>query len=457
MRWSMSPASPGELLRPGHGGGLGRPLNVHLGGYLNVLAAALPLMAEAGHGRILGTSTSRLGMAGRRRGRVQRRQAGRRRGDLAAPARVVPPGVTVNALDRSPTPVLVAAAPQRRAPGGPGRWPGAGCRSTPSPAPRTSGRSVRTWWVTSAGWRSGQVFFAGGPEVAVVDQPRLVEVVRTADVVSLAGVLEAVVPRLCRGRGQPGAATAGLIPGSDRSSITRHRGRSSRSVRSCAVVSERPDLDRHLYRGTRGASSPATSPNRRASSAAWLKALRATVDVSGPIDAVVVAGELAGPAAPTACRAIRRPPCACRAPPCACVLDPCGRRVRGGDRAPRTDRHADLDATAPGGRSRAQASAQLARACRSRRHGSPASHRLLTASIESSGPAEMTGGLVGVPRLPEAAALAGAELVADRAGIAVPTPDPSAPSSTAGPTSSDGWTARSARSSIFGPSLLEAR
>ncbi len=32
-------------------------LSVHLGGYLNVLDAALPLMAEAGHGRILGVTS----------------------------------------------------------------------------------------------------------------------------------------------------------------------------------------------------------------------------------------------------------------------------------------------------------------------------------------------------------------------------------------------------------------
>ena len=32
-------------------------LNVHLGGWLNVLEAALPLMAEAGHGRILGVTS----------------------------------------------------------------------------------------------------------------------------------------------------------------------------------------------------------------------------------------------------------------------------------------------------------------------------------------------------------------------------------------------------------------
>ncbi len=41
-------------------------------------------------------------------------------------------------------------------------------------------------------WCRGQVLFAGGSEVAVIDEPRLLEVVRTDDVASLAHVLEAV-------------------------------------------------------------------------------------------------------------------------------------------------------------------------------------------------------------------------------------------------------------------------
>ena len=58
-------------------------LAVHLDGYLNVLHAALPLMAAAGHGRILGRHVG-LGLAGRRRGWLQPREAGRGRPYLAA-------------------------------------------------------------------------------------------------------------------------------------------------------------------------------------------------------------------------------------------------------------------------------------------------------------------------------------------------------------------------------------
>ena len=45
------------------------------------------------------------------------------------------------------------------------------------------------------GWCTGQVLFAAGSEVAVVDQPRLLEVVRTDGVTSLSHVLESVIPR----------------------------------------------------------------------------------------------------------------------------------------------------------------------------------------------------------------------------------------------------------------------
>ena len=65
--WSTSTAArrggqrrrhhPADELRHGHRGGLARVLAVHLDGYLNILGAALPIMAAAGHGRILGVTS----------------------------------------------------------------------------------------------------------------------------------------------------------------------------------------------------------------------------------------------------------------------------------------------------------------------------------------------------------------------------------------------------------------
>ena len=95
------------------------------------------------------------------------------------------------------------------------------------------------------GWCSGQVLFAGGPEMAVVDQPRLIEVVRTADAASLAGVLDAVVPRAFVAAETKQASDGGSNPRFagifHAATPTEH---DTSPVRSCALVSDRPALGR---------------------------------------------------------------------------------------------------------------------------------------------------------------------------------------------------------------------
>ena len=317
-------------------------LEVHLGGYLNVLEAALPLMAEAGHGRILGITSGSGWRAADAGGYSAAKRA------VAALTwqlgRAAPPGVTVNALSPIANTRMVAAAFERaRAAGRAGG--GGGLTLDAIPGPENLGPLGAYLVGDECGWCSGQVFFAGGPEVAVVDQPRLVEVVRTDDVVSLAGVLEAVLPRAFVAAEANQATDGGANPrfGSifdDPAPAALLAG----DVRSCAVVSERPDLTAALTAAleARSITCHLTEPARDFGGAA--KALGATVDAcradrrgrgrSGrasrrPCCAHGVAGHSG------------RPPRARRAPPCGCVLDPCGRRVRGGDRAPRTDRHAD--------------------------------------------------------------------------------------------------------------------
>ncbi len=69
---------------------------MHLGGYLNVLEAALPLMAAAGHGRIVGVTSGSGWRAADAGGYSAAKRA------VAALTwelgRQAPPGVTVNAL-----------------------------------------------------------------------------------------------------------------------------------------------------------------------------------------------------------------------------------------------------------------------------------------------------------------------------------------------------------------------
>ncbi len=167
-------------------------LNVHLGGYLNVLEAALPLMAAAGHGHILGVTSGSGWRAADAGGYSSAKRA------VAALTWQIgcqtPPGVTVNAMSPIANTRMVAAALERaRAAGRAGG--GGGLSLNAIPGPENLGPLGAHLVSDGFGWCSGQVLFAGGSEVAVVDRPRLLEVVRTDEVASLGAVLQAVLPR----------------------------------------------------------------------------------------------------------------------------------------------------------------------------------------------------------------------------------------------------------------------
>ena len=112
-------------------------LDVHLGGYLNILEAALPLMADAGHGRVLGV-TSGSGWRAADAGGVQLRQASRGSSHLAA-RRQPPPGVTVNAMSPIAATRMVAAALERAREAGTGRGRRRAVASTRCPGPEELG------------------------------------------------------------------------------------------------------------------------------------------------------------------------------------------------------------------------------------------------------------------------------------------------------------------------------
>jgi hypothetical protein len=258
------------------------------------------------------------------------------------------------------------------------------------------------------GWCSGQVFFSGGPELAIVDRPRLVEVARTDGVASLAGVLETVVPRAFAAAEKQQYTDGGANPrfGSlfdEPAPAELQRG----DVRSVAVVSERTDLPLE----GRGLTCHTCEPARDFEGAA--KALRATVDAVGPIDAVVVAlaKHQSSGGAPTTWQGVLadhrelREHLHADAAWSRAVAD----YANGAERPVRLV--SLTDGTSPGGRSRAQSSAQLTRVA-----GAATKGRLtaLAASLESTAPdapgitAEFVGHLLAHP---EGTALAGAELV----------------------------------------------
>ena len=171
-------------------------LAVHLDGYLNVLGAALPLMAEAGHGRILGVTsgsgwrpanTGAYGCA-KRAVAALTWQIGKR----------APSGVSVNALSPiAATRMVTAAMPPpaagSRRQGRDSRTGGLGLGSMPPPEHLGP---VGAYLASEAfSWCTGEVIFSGGSELALITPPRLLEVCRTRDVRSLPHALEAVVPK----------------------------------------------------------------------------------------------------------------------------------------------------------------------------------------------------------------------------------------------------------------------
>jgi len=386
-------------------------LEVHLGGYLNVLDAALPLMAAAGHGRVLGvTSGSGWRPADAGAYSCAKRAVAALTWQLG---RLAPPGVTVNAVSPIAATRMVAAAVERaRQTGGASRGGGMSLRSMPGP--EDLGPLGAHLVGDGFGWCSGRVLFAGGSEVAVVDEPRLLEVVRVDEVASLAGVLRAVIPRAF--------ATAETTQATDGGSNPRFgpifdepapAEGASGHVRSCAVVTDRPLLAASVTAALQARSVTCHRLEVARGFGDAADALRSLVDAVGPIDAVVVAPAGREPGPPST-NGWERVLAEHRGIVEHLHVD-AGWARAAADYAAVASRPVQLvtltDATTAGGRSRAQASTQLARAAAGSTHGRISA---FAASIEASEAdagqpvGELVAHLLGHP---EATALAGAELV----------------------------------------------
>ena len=271
----------------------GAVLAVHLDGYRNVLDAALPIMAAAGHGRVLGvTSGSGWRPADTGAYGCAKRAVASLTWELG---RQAPPGVVVNALSPIAVTRMVTAALERarRGTGARRRSATGGLSLGSMPQPDELGPLGAHLVADELTWCSGQVIYGGGSEVAVIEPPRLLEVVRTDDVASLAHVLDAVTaaslvpaeaaqastgggnPRVGRVFDEPPAAD--LLPA---------------EVRTCAVVAGRPELAASVTAALEArAVTCATIPagDLGAGFAAAADALVAAVGRLGPVDAVVVA------------------------------------------------------------------------------------------------------------------------------------------------------------------------
>lgn len=388
-------------------------LAVHLDGYRNVLAAALPIMAAAGHGRILGvTSGSGWRAADAGAYSCAKRAVASLTWELG---RVSPPGVVVNALSPIAVTRMVTAALGRApsaASGGSAATGGLSLGSMPTPdqlgplgAHLVDGRFAAC---------AGQVVFAGGAEVAVVDRPRLLEVVRTGGVASLPHLLEAAtagalvpaeVAQASAGGSNPRFGSAFSEPAEDLPPPV---------VRSCAVVAARAEVGDAVVAALAARGVPAEAlptAAHDAGFAAAAAALGAFADRHGSLDGIVVAldgGAGASTTAPAWEQVLHEHA------PLVGQLHADAAWARGvADHAAAAGRPVRLvtltDATTAGGRSRAQAAAQLARASRRATDDRVSAFAVgVEAAGEEHAVAELAAQLLCSPA---AADLAGAELV----------------------------------------------
>ena len=277
-------------------------LSVHLDGYLNVLGAALPIMAAAGHGHLLGvTSGSGWRPADTGAYGCAKRAVASLTWQLG---RHAPPGVVVNAMSPIAMTRMVVAAMERHKE----KVAAAGSSTTSglvlgSKMPTPGQLGPVGAHLVGAGFSGchGQVLFLAGSELAVVDEPRLLEVFGTEGRSSLAAALEVVAAGALVPAEAEQASNGGSNPRFAPSVVSSPDATlPPPAVRSCAVVADRPEAAAVIVaaldaRGVATTVVPAVGLAPGFASAA--AALAAMVAANPRLDALVVAPAGNGPGA----------------------------------------------------------------------------------------------------------------------------------------------------------------
>ena len=399
-------------------------LDVHLTGYLNVLSEAVPLMAAAGYGRIVGV-TSGAGLA-------------RASGDAAAYAcakravaavtwqlaGLLPEGIALNAL----SPLAATRMTTRAVTRGDTAQAAGGLDLSGLPPAQDMAPLAAFLASEQAGSCRGQVIFSAGPELSVISPPRLLEAIRTERTADFAASLDTLVPVVLgpaeaqqRSTGGSNArfgpvfdhpGTAGPVPGPTTSNclvITDHAALAT----SIAAALARCGLTAIDLTGR-----PLPTPGHPAPLPAGFAAAEAAVEraahAAGGINAVIIApGPFAasGPPAPSWPQLL-----ASFAPTADHVLSHAGWLQAVARYAVRTSRPVRVmhltDATSPALRAAAQAVAQLARCASLVR---PGLIDVFSIALETAEPADRQPVADLTARLlwsGDATALRGAELVA---------------------------------------------
>lgn len=285
-------------------------LRVHLDGYRNVLDAALPIMAAAGHGHVLGvTSGSGWRPADTGAYGCAKRAVASLTWQLG---RAAPPGVVVNAISPIAMTRMVVAAMERHR----GTAPTAGSSKTSGlvlgtkmPTPEQLGPVGAHLVAEGFAACRGDVLFLAGSELALIDPPRLLEVLGVDGPATLAEVLEAVTAGALVPAEATQASNGGsnprfpptVAPETDGGPVLP-----STATRSCAVVADRADVGAAVAtaldaRGITTDVVPAAGlvPGFDGAAAALASMVeRAGAEGGSPLDTVVVA--LAGTSAAAA-------------------------------------------------------------------------------------------------------------------------------------------------------------
>jgi len=276
-------------------------LSVHVDGYLNVLRSALPIMTAAGRGRILGvTSGSGWRPANAGAYSCAKRAVAALTWQLG---KVAPAGVTVNALSPIAATRMVtsglrsqnqAGGSQNQAGGSQNQAGGISLAIAAMPSPEQLGPVGAYLGSDAFSWSSGNIIFSNGSELAPVLPPRLLEAARITDVAALAHVLDTVIPAAFvpaeAAQATNGASNSRFAGVFDETAPTAEPATSG--ARSCLVVTDDPRWESALCnalasRGVKcvgiGAAAPATD------FAGVSAQLGQAARDAGGIDAVVVA------------------------------------------------------------------------------------------------------------------------------------------------------------------------
>jgi NAD(P)-dependent dehydrogenase (short-subunit alcohol dehydrogenase family) len=302
-------------------------LGVHLDGYLNVLAEALPIMEAAGYGRIVGV-TSGAGLARAAADNASYSAAKRAVASVTWQlAGLLPDGVALNALSPiAATRMVTGAAEAAGAPGRSGAGPardgagqarGGGLDLSAMPSAQDMGPAAAYLAGEQAGAMRGQILFSAGPELSVISPPQLIEAVRTERTADFAASLDTLVPVVLGpaegGQRSTGGANARFGSVFDQPGTSGPVAGEPSEPRYCLVISDHADLARSVagavarcgltaidVAGRPSSAWPASGPLEPppAGFAQADEAMQRAAYITGNLDAVVIApGSFAGPAA----------------------------------------------------------------------------------------------------------------------------------------------------------------